>query len=204
MGRLVAYSHIPKQTRPLFRSFYRRDPLTVAPELLNKVLLCRDGRAGRIVEVEAYHGVDDPAAHSYRGMTPRNTVMFGPPGHMYVYFTYGMHWCCNAVCGLKREGLAVLIRALEPISGLELMRAARPQAKSDKELCRGPARLAQAMGITGLQNGIDLVSGETYIVVDDGTQPPDRVVQTTRVGLTKAADYPWRWYVADSPYISRK
>jgi DNA-3-methyladenine glycosylase len=193
-----------KSLHPLPRSFYRRDPLTLAPDLLNKVLQCHDGRAGRIVEVEAYHGVDDPAAHSYRGKTPRNAVMFGPAGHMYVYFTYGMHWCSNVVCGTKGEGYAVLIRALQPVAGLDLMYAARPIAKNDRQLCNGPACLTQAMSITKLQDGVDLVAGETYTLIDDGTPPPDRPVQTTRIGLSKAADYPWRWYVPDNRYISKK
>jgi DNA-3-methyladenine glycosylase len=193
-----------KKNRALPRSFYNRDPLIVAPELLNKVLLCNDGRAGRIVEVEAYHGADDPAAHSYRGKTPRNEVMFGATGHMYVYFTYGMHWCCNAVCGPKGAGNAVLIRALQPIAGLDLMYAARPLARNDRQLCNGPACLTQAMSITKLQNGIDLVRGGAYVIADDGTLPPQSPVQTTRIGLTKAADYPWRWYVPESAYISKK
>ncbi|GLQ51976.1 DNA-3-methyladenine glycosylase [Dyella flava] len=193
-----------KSTRPLPRSFYRRDPLVLAPELLNKVLRCHDGRAGRIVEVEAYRGADDPAAHSYRGKTPRNAVMFGPAGHMYVYFTYGMHWCSNVVCGTEGEGDAVLIRALQPITGLDLMYAARPLAKNDRQLCNGPACLTQAMSITKLQDGVDLVAGETYALVDDGMPPPDRPVQTTRIGISKAAEYPWRWYVGDNAYISRK
>lgn len=193
-----------KRTRKLPRSFYRRDPLLLAPELLNKVLRCHDGRAGRIVEVEAYQGANDPAAHSYRGKTPRNAVMFGPPGHMYVYFTYGMHWCSNVVCGEKAEGYAVLIRALQPLAGLDLMHAARPIAKNDRQLCNGPACLTQAMSITRLQDGVDLVAGETYTLVDDGVPPPERPVQTTRIGLSKAADYPWRWYVPDNAYISRK
>ncbi|HUA81081.1 MAG TPA: DNA-3-methyladenine glycosylase, partial [Dyella sp.] len=191
-------------SRPLARSFYNRDPLVVAPELLNKVLICRDGRAGRIVEVEAYRGADDPAAHSYRGKTPRTEVMFGSPGHMYVYFTYGMHWCSNVVCGPKGEGNAVLIRALQPLARLDLMYAARPLAKSDRQLCNGPACLTQSMSISKLQNGIDLIAGDTYALLDDGTSPPDSAVQTTRIGLTKAADYPWRWYVSDSRYVSKK
>ncbi|GGA02115.1 DNA-3-methyladenine glycosylase [Dyella caseinilytica] len=187
------------------RAFYRRDPLVLAPLLLNKVLVCRhDGRAGRIVEVEAYHGSDDPAAHSYRGKTRRNAVMFGPVGHLYVYFTYGMHWCGNVVCGDDGNGWAVLIRALQPVAGLDLMYAARSRAKNDRQLCNGPARLAQAMSINGAQDGGDLVNGDAYVLVDDGTPAPKRPVQTTRIGLSKAAEYPWRWYVADSPYISKK
>jgi len=152
-------------------SFYRRDPREVAPGLLNKLLVAGDGRRGRIVEVEAYCGAEDPAAHSYRGRTMRNASMFGPGGHLYVYFTYGMHWCANVVCGAEGEGVGVLMRALEPVAGMELMRAARPKAKSDRDLCRGPARLAQAFGITGEDDGGDLRRGRIR-VLDDGMAPP--------------------------------
>ena len=187
------------------RDFYRRDPREVAPDLLGKLLVSGD-RAGRIVEVEAYLGGIDPAAHTYRGRTPRNEVMYGPPGLLYVYFTYGMHWCANAVCGEEDEGVAVLLRALEPVRGLEEMRAARgPAARRDLDLCRGPARLCQALGITGAHNGIDLVRRESGITIeDDGTPPPDDPVVTTRVGITQGADSLWRWYVRDSPYVSKR
>jgi DNA-3-methyladenine glycosylase len=188
----------------LDRDFYRRSPLEVAPDLLGKVLVAGE-RSGRIVEVEAYLGGIDPAAHTYRGRTPRNEVMYGKPGLLYVYFTYGMHWCANAVCGEEDEGVAVLLRALEPLSGLDEMRAARAAARTDRDLCRGPARLCQALAITGRHNGIDLVTNEAGItIVDDGTLPPDDPVVTTRVGITQGADSPWRWYVPDSPYVSRR
>ncbi len=186
------------------RSFYRRDSRIVAPELLNKVLAAADGRSGRIVEVEAYYGALDAAAHSYRGKTQRNAVMFGPPGFMYVYFTYGMHWCCNAVCG-DGHGTAVLIRALEPLTGLEKMRAARPRVRADRELCSGPARLTQALGITGAQNGIDLVGArDGFTIIDDGTPPPAMLASSPRIGISKAADLPWRWYVAGNSHVSRR
>ena len=139
------------------RSFYERHPAEVGPDLLGKILMGPDGRSGRIVEVEAYCGADDPAAHSYRGQTKRNATMFGPAGHLYVYFTYGMHWCANASCG---HGNGVLIRALEPLTGIERIRASRPKAKRDTELCSGPARLAQALSITGANDGADLVNGD--------------------------------------------
>jgi DNA-3-methyladenine glycosylase len=189
--------------KPLPRSFYRRDSRVVAPELLNKVLASADGRAGRIVEVEAYAGAIDPAAHTYRGMTKRNAVMFGPPGHLYVYFTYGMHWCCNTVCG-DGDGTAVLIRALEPVAGLERMRAARPRAKRDRDLCSGPARLTQAMDIATAQNGIDLVAArQGFTVVDDGVAPPENLVGGARIGISQGTDLLWRWYIPGNLNVSK-
>ena len=186
------------------RAFFHRDPRVVGPELLNKVLACADGRAGRIVEVEAYCGAFDPAAHTYRGKTRRNAVMFGPPGHMYVYFTYGMHWCCNTVCGDDGEGSGVLIRALEPLAGIDRMREARPKVRRDRELCSGPARLTQAMGITGAQNGIDLVRArDGYTVVDDGTPAPENVPGSARIGIREGTDLLWRCFVAGNPNVSR-
>ena len=187
------------------RSFYRRDPRLVAVDLLNKVLLAADGRSGRIVETEAYCGDLDPAAHSYRGKTARNATMFGPPGMMYVYFTYGMHWCCNAVCGEVDEGVGVLLRALAPLSGLQAMRAARPKSRRDEDLCSGPARLTQAMGIRGEQDGIDLVAfSGGFCIVDDGTAPPTDPVATPRIGVSRAADENWRWHVPGERNVSRR
>src|SRR3954453_764489 len=129
------------------REFYRRDSRVVAKALLNKVLVHGD-RTGRIVEVEAYCGAMDPGSHAYRGMTRRNATMFGPAGGLYVYFTYGMHWCANAVGGDEGEGVAVLLRALAPLEGLDLMRASRgAAARRDRDLTSGPAKLCQAFGI---------------------------------------------------------
>jgi DNA-3-methyladenine glycosylase len=191
--------------RPLPRRFYRRDSREVAVELLNK-LFVRGSRVARIVEVEAYRGANDPASHAFRGRTARNATMFGPPGHLYVYFTYGMHWCANAVCGDDGEGTAVLLRAAVPLDGLDDMRAARgPVARRDRDLCSGPAKLAQAFGLDRAFDGADLVTGDTgVVIVDDGTGPPARPGNSTRVGLRSGAEHPWRWFVEGSEHVSRR
>lgn len=188
--------------KPLPRSFYDRSPLDVAPDLLNKVLIGPNG-SGRIVEVEAYCGRDDPGSHGYRGVTPRTEVMYGPPGYLYVYFTYGMHWCANAVCEADGVCGAVLLRALEPLRGLEQMRIARTKARRDRDLCSGPAKLCQALGIDGGFNGADLRRGPVRIA-DDGVAPPSGPANATRIGLTAGADLAWRWYVAGSPHVSHR
>src|SRR5687767_6932663 len=178
--------------RRIDREFYRQPSTEVAPALLNKILATADGRAGRIVETEAYFP-EDAASHSYRGRTPRNSVMFGPPGHLYVYFTYGMHWCANAVCRADGEAAAVLLRALAPIDGLEVMRSARLGARRDRDLCSGPAKLCQALGIGPVHNGADLTRRASPVrIVDDSIAPPLAPVVTTRVGLTVGVDQPWR------------
>jgi DNA-3-methyladenine glycosylase len=185
------------------REFYARDPRRVARELLNKVLV-HGNRAVRLVEVEAYLGAADPGAHSYRGKTARNATMFGPPGHLYVYFTYGMHWCANAVCAEEEVGEAVLLRAGAPLAGLDEMRAARPRARRDRDLCSGPAKLCQALGLDRGFDGADLVSGDRSVVIlDDGVPPPRRAANSTRIGLTAGAEHPWRWYVPGDPNVSR-
>ena len=194
-----------RRGKRLTRAFYRRDPREVAPELLNKVLVSADGRRARIVETEAYCGDVDAAAHTYRGKTARNAVMFGPPGHMYVYFTYGMHYCCNTVCGEDGVGVGVLLRAAEPIAGLDLMRAARPAAKRDRDLCSGPGRLCQAFGIDRRLDGADLVTAvEGMTIVDDGVPPPVDPIVGPRIGIRHAADAPWRWHVPDHVHVSRR
>jgi DNA-3-methyladenine glycosylase len=188
--------------RRLPRSFYRRDPRVVAPELLGKVL--RHGPLeARIVEVEAYCGSEDPGSHTFRGPTRRNATMFGPPGRLYVYFTYGMHWCMNAVCGDDGEGVAVLLRAAVPTKGVAMMRERRPAARSDRDLCRGPARLCQAFAVDGGFDGADLVTADRGVtLLDDGTPPPADPAVSRRIGLTAGADLPWRWYVAGDPHRS--
>ena len=189
--------------RPVPRSFYARDPYEVAPELLHKVLVT-EGGAGRIVEVEAYDGANDPGSHAYRGITPRTEVMFGAPGHLYVYFSYGMHWCANIVCRRAGDAGAVLIRALHPLRGLENMREARPAAHRDRDLCNGPAKLCASLGITGADGGTDLTRARSPIrVIDDGVAPPAQPICTTRIGLSNGSDLSWRWYVPDDPCVSR-
>lgn len=189
----------------LGRGFYARPVTEVARDLLNKVLVGPSGRAGRIVEVEAYGGADDPGSHAFRGLTPRTEVMFGPPGRLYVYFTYGMHWCANAVAETDGTAGAVLLRALTPLDGIEAMRAARgPAAARDRDLCSGPAKLTQALGIDGAFNGIDLTAGSDGVIIgSDGTAPPSAPVCTTRIGLSAGAARRWRWYVPDAADVSR-
>lgn len=191
--------HDPAVGTVLGRPFYERDPRVVARELLGKVLVHGD-RAGRIVETEAYLGPDDPAAHSFRGPTPRNATMFGPAGHLYVYFSYGVHWCANATCG---PGLAVLFRALEPVEGIEAMFADRPAAKRQRDLCSGPGKLSQALGIGKALDGADLTVGPV-VVVDDGAPPPGAIVVATRIGISLAAEEPWRFSVGGNEHVSRR
>jgi DNA-3-methyladenine glycosylase len=180
---------------------------------LNKVL-ARGERAGRIVEVEAYHGANDAASHAYRGLTPRTAIMFGPPGFLYVYFTYGMHWCANVICGPEGQAAGVLIRALDPVAGVEEMWEARPAARVERDLCNGPAKLCQALGITGADNGADLLAarprsgsasetGGLVRLLDDGTPPPRRPGRGTRIGIKVATEKRWRFWVTGNPSVSR-
>jgi DNA-3-methyladenine glycosylase len=186
------------------------DPLDVAPYLLGK-LLAHGTRVGRIVEVEAYHGELDPASHAFRGRTARNATMFGRAGLLYVYFSYGMHWCANIVCGEEGVARAVLLRALEPVSGVEEMAAARAArrrtglAPPERDLCRGPGNLTTALGIGKDDDGVDLLSAASPIrLLDDGTPPPigAALAMGPRVGITRAADVEWRFWVAGSRYVS--
>ncbi len=189
--------------RRLPRRFFAVDSRELAPLLLNKVLV-RGERAGRIVEVEAYAGEADPASHAFRGRTPRNATMFGPPGHLYVYFTYGMHYCANVVCGRDGEASAVLLRGLTPLTGLDAMRAARgPAARMDRDLCNGPGKLCQALGLDRTFDGADLVTGDRSVeLVDDGTAPPALPGVSGRVGISVATDVPWRFYVPGAVGLS--
>lgn len=177
--------------RRLGRRWFAGDATEVAPLLLNKVL--RVGPcSGRIVEVEAYLR-DDPASHSFRGETGRNRVMFGPPGHLYVYLIYGMHHCANVVTGRAGDGQAVLLRAVEPLDGIELMRARRNGAV---KLAAGPGTLCQALGLDRTFDGVDLCArGGPVAIYDDGTPPPEAPRIGPRIGITKGTEVPWRYRV---------
>ncbi len=197
-----------RRGRTLPRIFYARDSLELAPDLLNKVLVHDDpvhGRSAvRLVEVEAYRGAEDPGSHAYRGRTPRNTTMFGPPGHLYVYFSYGAHWCVNVVCGEPGVASAVLLRGAAPLEGLDVMRARRERARRDVDLCSGPGKLAQALGLDRSFDGADLVRGAVRIL-DDGVAPPVAAAVSPRVGLSegKGEHHLWRFSVPGDPNVSR-
>ena len=185
--------------------FYARPTVLVARRLLGQLVISRvDGRrtVGRIVETEAYVGPHDPACHAFGNRrTTRTAALYGPPGTAYVYFTYGMHWCLNAVTEAEGYPAAVLIRALEPIAGIEAMRRRRG-AVPDRVLCAGPARLCAALGVTGALNGVTLARGPLRIVRDPAA-PRVRVTVSTRIGVTRAADWPLRFLVGGSRWASR-
>ena len=193
---------------PLPRDFFDRPVLDVAPDLLGRILVrtTPDGPiALRLTEVEAYDGQNDPGSHAYRGRTPRNAVMFGPPGHVYVYFTYGMWHCMNLVCGPEGKAGAVLLRAGEIIEGAELARTRRLSARNDKELAKGPARLATALGVDRALNGTDAcTTDDTPLRMLTGTSVPSGQVRNgPRTGVSgEGAVHPWRFWVADDPTVS--
>ena len=187
----------------LTHRFFARPTLAVAADLLGRTLLVvKRGRpcGGLIVEAEAYIGEEDPACHAHRGLTPRNQVMYGPPGHAYVYFTYGNHWMLNFVT--EREGIpaAVLIRALEPMVGVAQMCRRRGREDTDVNLTNGPGKLTAALGITGEDNGIALTGGRMSV----GGQPPNgkRVLTSGRVGINAGNERPWRFYLEGNPWVS--
>lgn len=190
--------------RPLARAFFARSMTMVARDLLGCILVHEtpDGRvAGRIVEAEAYNGSHDPGSHAYRGMTPRNTPMFEDPGFAYVYFTYGNHFCLNAVTGRRGEASAVLLRAVEPLEGIELMRLRRGLVK-DRDLARGPGRLTQAFGVARDHNRLDLTKRPLTICAGERL-PEEAIVATPRIGLGATQDgRAWRFAVAASPWVS--
>lgn len=212
---------------PLPRDFYAQQTLEVAPALLDCILVHRSAEgvtAGRISETEAYMPTD-PASHAYRGKTARNAVMFGPPGHAYLYFTYGMHYCLNAVTMSEGVGTAVLIRALEPLYGLELMRvrrgllqgeetlplsaleAERRRVRDGRLLCGGPGKLCQALGLDLRQNGADLTLGQSLWIAApriSAAREAKTVLATPRIGITRAVELPWRFVRPNDPFTSRK
>jgi DNA-3-methyladenine glycosylase len=176
----------------------------VARDLLGKTLWRRSEArltAGLIVETEAYGGADDPASHAWRGQTRRNAVMFGPPGRAYIYFTYGMHYCLNAVTGSAGQAGAVLLRAIQPTIGLHVMRERRGPTISDRNLARGPGRLCRAMGIATADDGTDL-TGDALWISETAYAPDLLITATPRIGIARAAERPWRFVVSDSQYVS--
>jgi DNA-3-methyladenine glycosylase len=190
---------------PLPPAFYERETELVARELLGAVLECTtpEGRAsGRIVETEAYLGEHDPACHAAVGRTARTAVLYGDPGSAYVYFIYGIHWCVNAVTRAAGLPSAVLIRALEPVDGLELMRKRRSGIRNDADLTNGPGKLCSALAITGQHNGLSLARSPLRILRGAEVSDDD-VLRTPRIGITKAAEWPLRWYVKNSRFVSR-
>lgn len=196
---------VPFVLKPLPRSFYARPTLEVAPELLGKIIVrhtpAGEILAARIVEVEAYLGQLDPASHAFRGNRGRASIMFGSPGKLYVYFTYGMHYCMNAVASQGETAGAVLIRAADPVWGIEQMATFRGPLKAGQPLAKGPACLTSAFGIAREQNGVDLVTGEVRI-------HPPRAAETfeigrsVRIGISQATEKPWRFFIRGHPAVS--
>lgn len=187
------------------REFFQREVTAVARDLLGRVLVA--GPAGnqvavRLTEVEAYAGQDDPASHAFRGRTPRTTVMFGPPGHLYTYFVYGMHWCANIVTGADGDASAVLLRAGEVVTGIELANKRRPHIVRQDLLARGPAALTSVLGLTGTDNGTDLCQAGGVLTIRQGDRPPMQIGEGPRVGVSVAADTPWRFWELGHPSVS--
>ena len=185
---------------PLPRSFYSRPAVEVARGLLGKILVHGNASA-RIVETEAYLGLDDRAAHAWRGITPRTKVIFGPPGHAYVYLIYGMYECLNIVAEAEGSAGCVLIRAAEPLTGLSWMRKRRPAARDDRDLANGPGKLTLALGITRKHNGLDVTKGR--LTVHEPEEPLAFAIGVSpRIGITHCADWPLRFFVEGSPFVS--
>ena len=194
------------RSRTLPREFYLRPTLTVARDLIGKIIVrSHRGRlvAARIVEVEAYLDRGDPASHSYRGRTVRNDVMFRSGGLLYVYFTYGMHHCCNVVTEAEGRGCAVLLRAAEPLRGIQIM-ARRRSLRNDevRNLCNGPAKLCEALNITRKQNGTDLTGGAIWLEEDEDSNERWPIARSARVGIRNGVEHQWRYYVRDNPFVS--
>ena len=187
--------------RPLDRSFYARPTVEVARELLGKVIVHGE-TSGRIVETEAYLGLDDGAAHSARGVTPRTRVIFGVPGHAYVYLIYGMYECLNLVAEPEGAAGCVLIRALEPLTGLPIMRRRRRAARGIEDLANGPGKLTQALGITRRHNGVDVTRGPITVHSPAEDAGALEIAVSTRIGITKSADLPLRFFLRSNRFVS--
>ena len=197
----IPFTELVAQSKVLEREFYARPAIEVARDCLGKVLI-HGKTAGRIVETEAYLGVNDRAAHAWAGMTERTRVIFGPPGHAYVYFIYGMYECLNFVSEPEGQAGCVLIRALEPLAGIATMRRRRPAAKRLEDLASGPGKLTLALGITRKQNGVDLTTSALQ-VRGMRDEPAIEVAVTPRVGITHCADWPLRFIIAGNRFVSR-
>ena len=193
---------------PLPRAFYERPTETVARELLGAVVVRRlegETLAGRIVETEAYLGGNDQAAHSYAGVTPRTSVIFGPGGHAYVYFIYGVHHCLNLIAQPAGVPGCVLVRALEPVSGLDMMRLRRGRPRKDRDLASGPGKLCQALGIGLAEYGADVTDPTGALTVLPSNLPaPLDITVSTRIGIRRSADLPLRFFIRDNEHVSRK
>lgn len=206
---MPTYNHNPN-LKKLQKHFYERYVLDVAVDLLGKIFVRRIGKtilSGRIVETEAYDGKIDEAAHSYIGQTERNSVMFNGTGLLYVYFIYGMHYCANVVTGSSDQGQAVLIRGIEPIDGIENLSDNRfgtlqPNNHQLMNLTNGPAKICQAFGINRDENGIDL-TGDSIYILDDKLPSNSEIAKTTRIGIKKSVDLPWRFYIKGNHFVSK-
>lgn len=196
---------VPDPAQPLPRAFFDRPVLEVAPDLLGRLVVhhTEEGDVtARLTEVEAYDGPNDPGSHAFRGRSKRNGTMFGPPGHVYVYFAYGMYHCMNLVCGPAGMPTGILLRAAEITDGAELARKRRPTAKADRELARGPARLVESLGVTRGDDGAD-VCGDGPLTARHGAAVPKELIRTgPRVGLRDAPDFPWRFWIDGDPTVS--
>ncbi len=209
MSQLTTYNFpLLTSLKKLPRSFYARPALRVAKDLLGKTLVRRIGRdtlSGKIVEVEAYRGAKDPASHAYHGRTKRNEVMFHQGGCLYVYFTYGMHFCANIVTGKKDVGEAVLIRALQPVTGIEVMKRNRSftkGARAKHSLTNGPAKLCQAFGIEGKENGTDLLGDKIFLIAGVSI-PKAHIGTSTRVGISRGKEKRWRFFIKENAWLSQ-
>ncbi len=187
------------------RTFLARPALQVAPELLGATVRVDSAEGAvliRLTEVEAYEGPADPASHAFRGPTRRTAVMFGPPGRLYVYFSYGMHWCVNVVCQPDGTAGAVLLRAADVVEGIELVRRRRPGARAERDLARGPARLAASLGLTGHDDGTDLLDPSSRAQLVTGRRTAE-ICNGPRVGISAGAELPWRFWLSGAPSVSR-